>query len=569
MISYLQRAHAAVVAQLCARTKPRARSALASAAVITLVACHQGARAPIGGHRPEPIAPLMMPAAIVSVPPSLREVSAQLADSAIGAPMWRNARWGMLLVDVTSGDTVLSRDAGRLFMPASNQKLLTAAVAMQQLGPDFRWRTPVVLRGVQRGNLWLGDVLVAGSGDPSISNAMQGDTASRAFDPIVRALKTRGITQIVGEIVAVGDAFAGATSGYGWEMDDADEPYGAPVDELLYNEGFVTVRVYGGAKVGAPVRVVRWPTTAYPPIAVKITTRDSVARRDRVRAAYDSVGATLEVTGSVAVNDSAIVSVSYRHPNDAFRAALRERLIANGIAFSVAPLASSRAKRFTAHSSTRRPTVAPLRTRAGDTVSDSARSDAVDTLVVLESAPLRDVLPRMQKPSQNQIAELLFRTSGLRASGDGSADSARAVGTRTLIALGVAADELVYRDGSGMSRHDYVTPRALVTVLDAMRRAPTFALFRDALPLAGVDGNLANRMKGTPSAGNVHAKTGTVDKARSLSGYVTTADGHQLLFSLLCNNFTVSSREVDRVAELILNAVAAGRADGRTNASGR
>jgi D-alanyl-D-alanine carboxypeptidase/D-alanyl-D-alanine-endopeptidase (penicillin-binding protein 4) len=376
---------------------------------------------------------------------------------------------------------------------------------------------------------------------------MQGDTASRAFDPIVRALKARGISRIVGEVLTAGDAFEGATSGYGWEMDDADEPYGAPVDELLYNEGFATVRVYGGAKAGAPVKVVRSPTSAYPPIAVSVSTRDTVARRDRVRATYDSVGTVLLLTGSVGVNDSAIVSVSYRHPNDAFRAALRDRLVASGIAFSAAPAAP------------------PPRKAARDT----AIAATADTLVVLESAPLRDVLPRMQKPSQNQIAELLFRTSGLRVSGDGSADSARAVGARTLASLGVAPDELVYRDGSGMSRHDYVTPRALVTVLDAMRRAPTFALFRDALPVAGVDGNLSNRMKGTPAAGNVHAKTGTVDKARSLSGYVTTADGHQVLFSLLCNNFTVSSREVDRVAELMLNAVAAWRADGRGSASGR
>jgi D-alanyl-D-alanine carboxypeptidase/D-alanyl-D-alanine-endopeptidase (penicillin-binding protein 4) len=455
----------------------------------------------------------------------------------------------MLLVDVTSGDTLLSHDAGKLFMPASNQKLLTAAVAMQQLGPDFRWHTPVLLRGWQHGNRWIGDLLVAGSGDPSISDAMQSDTASRAFDPIVRALKGRGISQLIGDVVAIGDAFPGATSGFGWEMDDADESYGAPVDELLYNEGFVTVRVYGGLKAGAPVRVVRAPTTTYPPIALHVTTMDSVARRDRVRAAYDSVGSALELTGSVAVNDSAVLTVSYRHPNDAFRAALRERLVANGI--SVARPASL--------SRTARRALTP----------DATGNTAADTLLVLESPPLRELLPRMQKPSQNQIAELLFRSSGVRASGDGSADSARAVAARTLAAFGVAPDELVYRDGSGMSRHDYVTPRALVTVLDAMRRAPTFLLFRDALPIAGVDGNLASRMKGTPAAGNVHAKTGTVDKARSLSGYVTTADGHLVLFSLLCNNFTVSSREVDRVAELLLNATAAFRADGRSNATSR
>ncbi len=546
----------------------QALAALTCASLLAIGACHQSARAPIGGHRPEPVAPIMMPAAVVSAPPSLGEVARQIADSAIAAPMWRNARWGMLLVDVTSGDTVLARDAGRLFMPASNQKLLTATVAMQQLGPDYRWRTPIFLRGHQRGTRWIGDLLIAGSGDPTISDAMQEDTASRAFDPIVRALKARGIARLVGDIVTIGDAFVGATSGYGWEMDDADETYGAPVDELLYNEGFATIHVYGGAKAGAPVRILRRPTAAYPPIALQVTTRDSVSRRDRVRAAYDSIGNALELTGSIAINDSAVVSVSYRHPNDAFRAALRERLVSSGITVTAAPSPAPRSKRRAAKTLTRE--------TSKDSVADTpvagtriADTQSGDTLVVLESPPLRDVLPRMQKPSQNQIAELLFRTSGLRASGDGSADSARAVATRTLTQLGIAPDELVYRDGSGMSRHDYVTPRALVTVLDAMRRAPTFALFREALPLAGVDGTLSGRMKGTPAAGNVHAKTGTVDKARSLSGYVTTADGHQVLFSLLCNNFTVSSREVDRVAELILNAVAGWRADGRSNTSGR
>jgi D-alanyl-D-alanine carboxypeptidase/D-alanyl-D-alanine-endopeptidase (penicillin-binding protein 4) len=104
-----------------------------------------------------------------------------------------------------------------------------------------------------------------------------------------------------------------------------------------------------------------------------------------------------------------------------------------------------------------------------------------------------------------------------------------------------------------------VTPRALVRVLDAMRRSPAFATYRDALPVAGVDGTLRTRMRGTPAAGNARAKTGTVDKARSLSGYVTTADGRLLMFSLLCNNFTVPNREVERVQDLLVATLAGGQ----------
>jgi D-alanyl-D-alanine carboxypeptidase/D-alanyl-D-alanine-endopeptidase (penicillin-binding protein 4) len=120
-----------------------------------------------------------------------------------------------------------------------------------------------------------------------------------------------------------------------------------------------------------------------------------------------------------------------------------------------------------------------------------------------------------------------------------------------LLAWGAARDGFVVRDGSGLSRHDVTTPETIIRVLDAMRRAPTFELFRASLPVAGVDGTIANRMKGTPAQGNVHAKTGTLDMVRSLSGYVTTADGRLLLFSVLANNWTVSVREVERVQDVL------------------
>jgi serine-type D-Ala-D-Ala carboxypeptidase/endopeptidase (penicillin-binding protein 4) len=172
-------------------------------------------------------------------------------------------------------------------------------------------------------------------------------------------------------------------------------------------------------------------------------------------------------------------------------------------------------------------------------------------VLVLRSNTLAEVLPVMQKPSQNQIAEVLFRTLALEVTGVGTPDSARRVVERQLDSWGVRPDARAVRDGSGLSRHDFVTPRAIVQVLDVMRRSPHFALYRDALPVAGQDGTLRNRMR-MFAQGRVQAKTGTIDKVRALSGYVTTAEGELLLFSIIANNFTVPNREIDRIQDLLL-----------------
>jgi len=184
-------------------------------------------------------------------------------------------------------------------------------------------------------------------------------------------------------------------------------------------------------------------------------------------------------------------------------------------------------------------------------------------LFELRSPPLSAILARMAKLSQNQVAEILFKTLALEKTGVGVADSARRVVERQLLAWGALPDGFAVRDGSGLSRHDYVTPETIIRVLDAMRVSADFPAWYDALPIAGVDGTISARMKGTPAERNVHAKTGTVDKARSLSGYVTTADGRMLLFSFLCNNFTVPNREVERVQDAILVRLASSRIGSR------
>jgi D-alanyl-D-alanine carboxypeptidase/D-alanyl-D-alanine-endopeptidase (penicillin-binding protein 4) len=248
-----------------------------------------------------------------------------------------------------------------------------------------------------------------------------------------------------------------------------------------------------------------------------------------VSASADAVGGPLVVTGTIAVGDSTTLTIAHRDPAAAYLAAAAQALEERGIVLDrgVGILAVN-------------PLTAPL--------PGGARLDPLFTLL---SPPLRDVLPALEKPSQNQIAEALLKTLGAERTGVGRADSGRRVIESQLVAWGADPEGFAVRDGSGLSRHNYVSPETIVRVLDAMRRDPAFAVFYDALPVAGVDGTIAGRMRGTPAQGNVRAKTGFVDKARSLSGYVTSADGELLIFSLLCNNWTTPVRAVERVQDEI------------------
>ena len=183
----------------------------------------------------------------------------------------------------------------------------------------------------------------------------------------------------------------------------------------------------------------------------------------------------------------------------------------------------------------------------------------LDTIMIVRSVPLRQILAYFLKPSQNQMGEVLMRTVGLERAGVGTADSGIAVARRQLATWGIPRDGYELHDGSGMARADLISPETIVRIFDRMRASPDFAVFYNALPIAGVDGTIARRMRGTPAAGNVHAKTGSLHWVRSLSGYVTDADGERLVFSVLANKWTTPSLAVTATADSIAAALASFR----------
>ena len=506
-------------------------------------------------------APSMLPALLVVAgcvtggartgpgPASTREERAMLRhviDSLASAPEFRNAHWGILVVDPERGDTLYSRNAGKLFMPASNMKIITSSVALAQLGADFSYRTTFLARGPIRDGVLAGDLLVAGRGDPTISDHMWGD-AMQPMHEMADSLAAHGVRRVAGSVVAVGNAFPGPVLGFGWSWSDLEDAYSAGVDELLFNEGFSEIRVRGGQTPGESASVETRPARTFPRLRANVTTiasppcpafADSTPpcatgmerprRRNTLEVRKDTLHGGVIVSGTIVAGDSATLEITHTDPDLAYLSALTEALRDRGIMVDSSP-----------HVET-------------DTVAVEG-----DTLYVAVSKPLREILPALMKPSQNQIAEALLRTLGLERAGVGTADSGQKVVERQLETWGAPPDGSVIRDGSGLSRYDYLSPETIVRVLDAMRRSPDAALFYDALPIAGVDGTIRTRMRGTPAENNVHAKTGSVSNARSLSGFVRTADGRTLIFSMLANNWTVFPTTVTGVMDVIAARLAA------------
>src|SRR5690242_16737652 len=391
-------------------------------------------------------------------------------DSLLAESMWRNANWGILVVEPTTGDTLYSHSAGKLFMPASNEKLLTGSTALAQLGADYRFSTWFMSSAPIVDGVLTGDLVVAGHGDPSMSDAMMGD-AMKPLRLAADSLYFLGIRSISGSLVKGGNAFPDTTIG-AWDWENLETTSGAAVDELFFNNGVARVTVFGGAHVGDSVRVVTSPSKRAPVVVADFVTGGPPpmaeggrggaagaggrgggrggARGGAVRASTDLRGTVpvVHLSGWVQPNDSVTSQIAIRDPASAWLGAFAEALADRGIEL-----------------------------RGGIVRTPDAAITDQKRLVTLTSPSLGEIMPHFFKPSQNQIGELLLHTLGLERGGVGTADAGRRVVERQMVAFGADTAGFVVRDGSGLSRHDYVTPETIVRILDGMRKRPDFKLF--------------------------------------------------------------------------------------------
>lgn len=438
------------------------------------------------------------------------------------------ALWAVRLERLDTRAVLVSRDADRLILPASNMKIVTLAAAATRLGWDYRFRTRLYAAGTRDAHVLRGDLVVVGGADPTLG---RGDDPLATFRAWARQLRAQGLRRIEGDLVGDPSRFGEEWLGDSWSWDDLAAGYAAAYSGLTFHENAVRVRVTPAESPGSAATVTLSPLSPSIVVDADVATSEAVPTA-AVRVTRELGSPVVRVTGTVPIGGATVERVvSVPDPPRAFLDALRTALAEEGIDI-----------------------------RGTTRVASRPDVDAGAPLIVHESAPLSEVAQRFMKVSQNLYGEILLRVvtaSGSPAAPATSPAEARDVLQDVIGTLGVPVGTVQGRDGSGLSRRDFVTAGAVTTLLHAMAQPPHRHHFRTTLPVAGVDGTIGSRFKGSPCAGRLFAKTGTLSHVRALSGYVTSASGSEYVFSVIANNFLVPSREVDTIVEDALALVCA------------
>jgi PBP4 family serine-type D-alanyl-D-alanine carboxypeptidase len=340
-----------------------------------------------------------------------------------------------------------------------------------------------------------------------------------------------GISRIEGTIWGDGRAFPPPLVGQGWEWDDLPFGYAAPVSALQFNENLFTIEVTPGEAGGSPAMVNSGPVPDYVSIDARVSTA-AAGTRGRIEVERGGRSDSVVVKGTIAADARPQTSThAVERPSRYFAAALKKSLQDEGIDV----------------------------TQAGIRTSDEPDSAAPTEGEILWShcsAPLAEILKPLLKLSQNLYAETLARTLGLVLRDQGDFRAAREVVEETMEGMEVLKGTYAYVDGSGLSRHNLVSADMLVRILRYMRGHKDFSIFYDSLPIAGVDGTLRSRMSGTRAENNFRGKTGSINYARCVSGYLHTADGEMLAVAIIANNFLAPARTAEDAMDAALARLA-------------
>jgi serine-type D-Ala-D-Ala carboxypeptidase/endopeptidase (penicillin-binding protein 4) len=431
------------------------------------------------------------------------------------------AFWGLMISDADTGEVLYAVNAGRYFMPASNAKLFTTAMALATLGPDFHIRTTVesVAAPDSSGHL-EGDLVLVGRGDanlssrviPFVDHAERNGPPEKALADLADQVVASGVKEISGDVVGDDSYFVPERYPSGWGIDDTVWSYGAAVSALAINDNYISVILRPGATVGAPLVYSAAPWPGIYELRNDALT-SAAGTEPKLRLERDPDSQIFRLTGTLPQDAPAReLQLAVTQPAENAAAILTQLLEARGV-------------RVEGHS----------RARHGDRAQPQTPSP-MHVLAEHSSPALVQDVRLTNKLSMNLHAELLLRVAAREKAAAMTMDDAVAFATAFRQSIGITPDEVQLTDGSGLSRGDLVTPQAVVQLLSYAARQPWGPDFVASLPVAGQDGTLENRMRATAAAGQVHAKTGLVEHVNSLSGYATTRRGAHLIFAIFGNN---------------------------------
>jgi D-alanyl-D-alanine carboxypeptidase/D-alanyl-D-alanine-endopeptidase (penicillin-binding protein 4) len=447
------------------------------------------------------------------------------AEALLGTTPTNKGEWGLLIADAESGETLYEQNADKYFVPASNMKLFTTALALAKLGPEYRFHTTLETRGtISSDGVLGGDLALVGHGDPNLSNRKFPYELKEEFDgppekalvELADAVVAKGVKEISGDVIGDDSYFPRERYPNGWEIDDMVWEYGAAISAIVVDDNTVALMLTPGEQAGNPVQGTVTPATP-----------DFTVENEVITSAAD-VKPDLTLTREPGAN---VVVVKGSLPA---KSAPRKLVLAIE---EPAQHAAATLKRLLEERGIKVDGVAKTRHAQEGTAGDPA------VLAEHVSVPLGDAVKLINKISQNLHTEMLLRTVARQSGVWATPDELMKVPVDFYAAAGVAPGDVIQADASGLSRHDLVTPRAIVTLLSFAQKQSWFGFYYASLPVAGVDGTLEDRMKNSLATGRIHAKTGSVEHVRTLSGFAETPGGRRVIFSFLSNNQGGKSHE--------------------------
>src|SRR5437867_6337955 len=458
---------------------------------------------------------------------SLEQRLAQLID----APPFNRATWGIYVVG-DRGRVLYQRNADRFSVPASNAKLVVTAAATVLLPADYRVTTSLLVSGRVDDGVLQGDLILYGRGDPTWSERCYAvdslapgacDSAFTAIDAIADSVRAHGLRRITGALVGDGSAFEPTLVHYGWNAWDLNWWYAAPVSGLGFHDNSVDFHIAPGAAVDQPPMITWSPELGL----ITFENRARTVAADSATTIGDNFfrkPGTLDIwaEGTVSLSRSPwIESFALPDPNLYAARALEISLRKKGV--SVGGGAAS----------------------TTDSMAFRALRCCGSPLVEYSGRPLPNIVFPILNSSQNWFAEMLLKGLGRQVGDTGSWEKGLDIEKRFLIdSVKIDSTAFSLEDGSGLAAGNLVTPHAFVQLLAYMYRHPKRAPFIAGLPRAQQRGSLLKRFASTPLEGRVLAKTGSINRVNTLSGYIERADGRVITFSIQANAHDVPTRQM-------------------------
>ncbi|HEX6589840.1 MAG TPA: D-alanyl-D-alanine carboxypeptidase/D-alanyl-D-alanine-endopeptidase [Longimicrobiales bacterium] len=456
-----------------------------------------------------------------------------VVDSVRNTPPLDRTHWGIGAYDVRADRMVLRVNLDHHFVPASNMKLVTTAVALGTLGPDYRYRTRVFAENLSDGAATA--LVVRGSGDPTLGARFHGGHPMAAAASIADSIVASGVRTIRGPLVVDATFFDDQSIHPTWEIGDLDWYYAAPVAAFAMEEGTITIMVYPGANVGdsATIDVIAPAGIVHVENAVVTDTAFSENTIEFVRPLGMNA---FRFSGSIPLGAEA----------DGY-----EITIADPAGHAGRVLAGMLAQRGVTVDS-----VIVVNSGSPQAPQWNTQLARFTEVAVLESPRMSEIVEAILEPSNNWIAEQVLKTLGAELGDGGTWRAGAAVATRYLAEqAGVDSAAVHIVDGSGLSAQNLLSPDAIMRLLYHASEQPWGPIYRGAMPEPGeVESTLENRLIGYE--GRVFAKTGSITHVNSLSGYVITADGREVIFSILSNASGVRASQVRAGIDRIVEALA-------------